>query len=100
MTEHDTQDAMPEEEILRDMDETVVDAFVRYQRKAVEEGRLALDALLPPDFKSHGREAKRAFKKSFKVLLESIAEQINTEEDADEPPVSSTGKAKIKVEVS
>ena len=102
MTEHDVEDPiLDDEELLRDEDETILDAFVRYQRKAAEEGRLAVDALIPEDFKVHGREAKRAFKRSFKVLLEGIVERLEVqEEESSEPPVSSTGKTKVKVEVS
>ena len=92
-----------EEEPLRSDEEGVLDAFVRYQRKAVEESVLAVDALIPEGFREHGREARRAFKRSFKVLLTEIASHIET---ADEPAASgarrpkTTGKAKVKVEVS
>ncbi len=90
---------LEEEEQLRQEGESVLDAFVRYQRLAAEEGRMALAALIPEGFKVHGREAKRNFKKSFKVLLEGIAERLEVPEE-EEPPVSTTGKAKVKVEVN
>jgi hypothetical protein len=93
-----------EEEQLRAEGETVADAFVRYQKRAVEEARLALEALIPPDFKLHGREAKRAFRKAFKVVLEEMAARLEFPEDEETeeeaPRASTTGKAKIKVEVN
>lgn len=92
-----------EEETLRSEAEGVLDAFVRHQRKAVEESKLAFDALIPSGFREHGREAKRAFKRSFKVLLTEVASRIDVpEEDAEAKPrrPKTTGKAKVKVEVS
>ncbi len=105
MTEHEAKTPEVEEmeqEILRDEGESMVDAFVRYQKTAAEEAKLALDALIPPDFKVHGREAKRNFKKAFKVVLEEMAARLEfPEEEAEEAPrTSTTGKTKVKVEVS
>ncbi len=101
MAENETQDPNVEEEILREEGESVLDAFVRYQREAAKEGRKAIEAFIPPDVRAHGREAKRNFRRAFKVLLEGIAERIELpEEDEGIPPVSSTGKTKVKVEVT
>lgn len=101
MAENETQDPNFEEEILREEGETVLDAFVRYQRQAVKEGRKAVAAFIPPEVREHSREAKRNFRRAFKVLLEGIAERIEEiEQEEGESPVSTTGKTKVKVEVS
>ncbi len=103
MTKKQTRTDIPdvEEERLREEEESVFDAFLRYQRQAAKETKLAFDALIPEGFKVHRREAKRAFKKSFKVLLEAIAERIDVpEEEEEEAKPRTTGKAKVKVEVS
>jgi hypothetical protein len=92
-----------EEEPLRNEEEGALDAFVRYQRKAAEEGKLAFEALIPEGFRVHGREAKRAFKRSFKVLLTEIASRIEVpegDEEAKPRRPKTTGKNKVKVEVS
>jgi hypothetical protein len=84
--------------------------FLTHQRKAAEETFKALDALIPPDFRTHGRAAKEEFLTSFKVLIEGTAEAIEQElnrmrstrpesgSGGDGP--STTGKSKVKVEVS
>ncbi len=84
-----------EEETLREEGEKVLDAFLRYQRKAAEETRLAFEALLPEGFRTHSREARRAFKKSFKVLLHELAERLEPEEEE-----GASGRTKVKVEVN
>jgi hypothetical protein len=88
------------DEDLRDGEESLVDAFVRHQRTAYEETKLAFDALIPEGFREHGREAKRAFKRSFKVILSEIVEQIDTTEEPAPARPKTTGKTKVKVEVS
>jgi len=105
MTDYDDREPvvepMEEEEPLLQEDEGILDAFVRYQRKAMDEGCLAIQALIPPEFREHGREAKRAFKRSFKVLLDEIAARIDATEEEETPQrPSTTGKTKVKVEVS
>src|SRR4051812_21368386 len=83
--------------------------FLTHQRKAAEETFKALDALIPPDFRTHGRAAKEEFLTSFKVLIDGTAEAIERELNrmrstqpgsgsGDGP--STTGKSKVKVEVS
>lgn len=90
-----------EEEMLRDEGESVVDAFLRYQKDAAREARLAVEALIPEGTRVHGKAAKRAFRRAMKVVLEEIAERLEfPEEDADDKPQSSTGASKVKVEVS
>lgn len=91
------------DEVLRDDNESVVDAFVRYQRIAAQEAKLALDALIPDDFKVHGKEAKRSFRKAFKVVLAELAARVEAAEAADtseEDRPSTTGQTKVKIEVN
>lgn len=92
------EEQLHEEETLRQEGEKVLEAFLRYQRKAAEETRLAFESLIPEGFRTHSREAKRAFKKSFKVLLQELAERLEPEEE--EGGASTTGKTKVKVEVN
>ena len=102
MGEHEDPlvEPMEGEEALREEGEALIDAFVRHQKIAAEEAKLALEALIPEEFKVHGREAKRSFRKAFKVVLEEMAARIEVpEKETDERP-STTGKTKVKVEVS
>ncbi len=91
-----------EEEMLRDEKESVLEAFMRYQCEAAREARMALEALIPEGTRSHGKAAKRAFRKAFKVVLQDLARRIELPEEEKGPgrPPSTTGKAKVKVEVS
>lgn len=98
--------------------ETPMDRFFYHQRRALEETGKALEALLPPDFRSHAGEASKEFAKGFHVLVDAAIDElkrvsereeadkkapIRTEEegdddDNDEPP-STTGKTKVKVKL-
>ncbi len=90
-----------EEEMLRDEQESVLEAFMRYQCEAAREARMALEALIPEGTRSHGKAAKRAFRKAFKVVLQELAQRIELpEEEKAQSRPSTTGKAKVKVEVS
>ena len=82
-----------------------LEEFVNHQRKAVDETAKALEALLPPGFVKHGKEAGKEFVAGFKVLvdaaigeLEKVAKQTRKEDSDDDQP-SSTGKTKVKVQV-
>jgi hypothetical protein len=84
-----------------------LEAFIEHQKKAAEETAKALNALIPPDFRTHGRAAKHEFLTSFKVLIEGVSAAVdhelhkmhtNKSEGNDGP--STTGKTKVKVEVS
>jgi hypothetical protein len=101
MTDNELRDQEPilEEEMLREEGETVTDAFLRYQRDAAREAKLALEALLPDGTRVHGKAAKRAFRRAFKVVLEELAAHLEFQEEEETPP-STTGPAKVKVEVS
>ena len=80
--------------------------FVAHQRKAAEETCAALAALVPPDFRTHSKEARKEFLMSFKVLADGIAatvdHEINRMRNAPESGSgpSTTGKTKVKIEVS
>lgn len=80
------------------------EAFVEHQRKALEEASKAVEALLPPEFKEHSRAALNESIEGFRVLinfvLDEIKEGVNRESTAEEPPKSTTGKSKVKVELN
>jgi hypothetical protein len=96
--------------------ETPMDRFFFHQRRALEETGKALEALLPPDFRSHAGEASKEFAKGFSVLVDAAIDELKKvsereEEDekasdedegdddnGDEPP-STTGKTKVKVKL-
>ncbi|GAB4568711.1 MAG: hypothetical protein Kow0077_00040 [Anaerolineae bacterium] len=105
MAENETipQEPMMQEELLREEGESVVDAFVRYQKDAAREAKLALEALLPEGTRTHGKAAKRAFRKAFKVVLEELAARLEFPEDEGEQGASgpsTTGPNKVKIEVN
>lgn len=94
--------------------ETPMDRFFFHQRRALEETGKALEALLPPDFRSHAGEASKEFAKGFSVLVEAaidelkkVSEREEMDEEADEDedddnndePPSTTGKTKVKVKL-
>jgi hypothetical protein len=97
---------------------TPLGEFLEHQRRSAEETLKALNALVPPDFRTHSREARKEFLLSFKVLIDGAAGAVERElnrmrtsktstpdaapnsSPSDEPPVSSTGKTKVKIEVS
>ncbi|GIL12550.1 MAG: hypothetical protein DWB42_20215 [Chloroflexi bacterium] len=91
---------VPEEE-----GKTPLEAFIYHQRRALEEAGKALDALLPDGFKEHGSAASKEFIKGFQVLVDAAITEIEKatssaegeKEDDDRP--STTGKAKVKVQV-
>jgi len=82
--------------------------FVKHQRIAVEEAGKALDALIPPDFRTHSRAAREAWLLSFKVLIDGAASMVDHEinrmqsskSGSSSNGPSTTGKSKVKVEVS
>ena len=96
--------------------ETAMDKFFFHQRRALEETGKALEALLPPDFRSHAGEASKEFGKGFRVLVDAAIDELKrvsereeaaaakpkTEEkkdDDDENTPPTTGKTKVKVKL-
>ena len=72
--------------------------------RALEETGKALEALLPEGFRAHGGEAGKEFVKGFKALIDAAIDEIekatNKEDSTDEDDrPSTTGKAKVKVQV-
>jgi hypothetical protein len=86
--------------------------FLRHQQRAVEETGKAFDALLPPGFKEHSREAGREFVSGMKVLFDAAIEGLEkasqefdknfnrerSDSDSGDRP-STTGTTKVKVQV-
>lgn len=84
--------------------ENAFDSFVDHQKKAVEEATKAFEALIPPTFKEHGSAAIKEMIEGFRVLFNSMIDNIKEELDKQEADKgdnqSSTGSNKVKVEVS
>lgn len=83
-----------------------LDQFVEHQKRALEETGKAIEALLPPDFVSHAKEAQKEFLAGFKVLtdtfideMEKVAKKPAQSADSDDDKPSTTGKTKVKVQV-
>lgn len=96
----------PEAEQAEPKSSTPIDQFIEHQRRALEETGKAIESLLPPDFVSHAKEAQKEFIAGFKVLadtfideMEKVAKKVETKKADDEDKPSTTGKAKVKVQV-
>jgi hypothetical protein len=80
--------------------------FIHHQRKACEETGKAFAALLPPEFRTHSHAAKEEFLTSFKVLVDGVSAAVDREMKKSQSAntgstgPSTTGKSKVKVEVS
>jgi hypothetical protein len=94
---------------------TPLEGFIFHQRRAAEEAVRAVDSLIPDSFKNHARESAKEWLTSFKVLVEGAASNLEQElnrmreprqkpADKNQPKSGSgpttTGKSKVKVEVS
>lgn len=77
------------------------DQFVEHQRRALDEAEKAIDALIPPDFKEHARNAVNESVEGFRVLVNVIAD--NLQEGLKDKPAGDSGSpsasTKVKVEV-
>jgi hypothetical protein len=86
--------------------------FLGHNRRAFEETGKAVDALLPEGFKEHSAVARDEFRKGLKVLVDYTIDELEkmtkaddpryqtTDDNSDdEPPQSTTGKTKVKVQV-
>lgn len=84
-----------------------LEAFVNHQRKAIEEGAKAIEALLPEGFRDHGKKAAEEFAAGFKVLVDAAITEMEkiakttekTVADDDDDRPSTTGRSKVKVQV-
>jgi hypothetical protein len=105
--EHETQSSETAGQTRRDP----FNEFLRHQQRAVEETGKALEALLPPDFRTHSQEAGREFVSGLKVLFDAALDGVEkasrdfdknfkrrADDDSDDRP-SSTGATKVKVQV-
>ena len=118
MAENEKETKLEQPDVTQGEDpvENPMERFFYHQRRALEETGKALEALLPPDFRSHAGEASKEFAKGFSVLvdvaideLKKVSERededetvkskvdIETEDDDDEPPT--TGKTKVRVKL-
>jgi hypothetical protein len=96
--------------------DTAMDKFFFHQRRALEETGKALEALLPPDFRSHAGEASKEFGKGFRVLVDAAIDELKKvsereetaatkpkndekKDDDDENHPPTTGKTKVKVKL-
>lgn len=106
MTDEQTTQATPNSE------ENPLEKFMYHQRRAAEAGAKALAGWIPPEVRENTKEAGKEFLLSLKVLVEgatstfereankfrSAAEGRDQSRPGDGP--STTGKTKVKVEVS
>ncbi len=84
------------------------ESFADHQRKAAKEACDAVVSLLPPDFRTHSRTAGDEFARSLQVLADGVMSvmehelkrmRTSTQTGPGGGP-STTGKSKVKVEVS
>jgi len=87
-------------------EQTPFETFLDHQKRALDETGKAIESLLPPDFVSHAKEAQKEFLTGFKVLADSVIDELEkvakkTEESVkrDDDKPSTTGTSKVKVEV-
>ena len=111
MSDNEMPNVEPNPEIVdnpAEAEKSPLEAFVFHQRRALEEAGKAIDALLPDRFKEHGTVASKEFVKGFQVLVDAAITEIERatskaqEESstaAAEERLSTTGKAKVKVQV-
>jgi hypothetical protein len=109
MTNHD--ETPFEDETIDETPKTPFEEFLYHQRRALEETGRALEALLPEGFRKHGSNASKEFTKGFKVLVDAALEELNKaqeskaqaeaeeQDDKPNPPTSSTGKNKVRIDV-
>jgi hypothetical protein len=92
-------------------EKTPLEAFVFHQRRAAEEAAKALAGWIPPEVREHTKEAGKEWLLSFKALVDGAASTLEREmnrmrqspEAKDAPKgdgPTTTGKTKVKVEVS
>lgn len=93
--------------------ENVIKGFLDHQANSVREAGRAVDALLPEDFKKHGKNSLKEGLKSYQVLFDagldvlnragkSVDEALKRAQDnlkENDARASSTGTNKVRVEV-
>jgi hypothetical protein len=102
----DTPTGEPETEKSEQANASPIRGFFDHQRKAADEACQAFESLIPPDFRTHSRAAREEFLTSFKVLVEGVTKVVDGEINRMRSAPSSgsgpstTGKTKVRVEVS
>ena len=83
-----------------------LDEFVDHQKRALDETGKAIESLLPPEFVKHAKEAQKEFVAGFKVLadtvideMEKVSKKTESTASSDDDKPSTTGKTKVKVQV-
>ena len=71
------------------------DKFTEHQRKAFEEASKAIDALLPTEFKEHGRAALEEFVSRAPGSTEALIRLVEIAIDADLADVASHAQAQL-----
>lgn len=107
--EHQENPEMPASENTTSADSSPLHEFMQHQRKAAEETMKAFEALVPPEFRSHSRVARDEFVAGMKVLFEGALSAVdremnkmhqNTSTGSNTSGPSTTGKTKVKVDLS
>lgn len=77
-----------------------LDAFMKHQRRAIEETGRALASLLPREFRTHASTALDETKASWEVLLDGAIDTVKGGLDKmkSAPADDDTGKVKVEVE--
>lgn len=100
-----------ENEAQEEVAQSALEQFFFHQKRALEETGKALEALLPDGFKEHGSKAGQEFAKGFKILIDSAIDDLKAASERDEesdseasdsgkePPSSSTGRTKVRIEL-
>jgi hypothetical protein len=78
--------------------DTAMDKFFFHQRRALEETGKALEALLPPDFRSHAGEASKEFAKGFRVLVDAAIDELKKVSEREEVAAAAKPKNEEKKE--
>jgi hypothetical protein len=97
-----------EEKTNQGQNEKPFDAFVGHQKRAAEEAAKAIESLLPPEFREHGKAAINESVEGFRILVNAVMDELKPSankseekaEDTPPPSASKTGKTKVKVELN
>jgi hypothetical protein len=82
------------------------DAFLEHQRRAAEEAGKALESLLPPEFREHGKAAINESIAGFRVLIDALMEELKStgskeaEGKSEETPPTPIRRTKVKVDLN
>jgi hypothetical protein len=92
---------MADEQTTQDKREKPLDEFLEHQKRALDEASKALDSLIPPEFREHGKAAVNESIEGFRILVNSMLDDFKTEvnKDGGECKSGSSG-SKVKVEVN